>query len=766
MMQKMALQRQQQQQQEQMKQRQQMEQQKKQEAMKMQQQQQEMQRKQLEENRKKLEEANKKRIEEQRATLNIRRMIQQLKGCKPEEFDKNKAALDEAFQKDLANCGGQQQKMQEEYNTGITQATQRVEQIKAAAKAEEERKAELERKRKEAQEMAEKLLLELTALVDTAEEASKKLVEEAEPFKAEKEMSLSEVTATGKAVDEAGADAKEKMKICTDFILSKGPEMKPGVQAAAKPGETTTSEVRPTLQKILTRISETTKATDKALLEANTKKNALVKKAEAKKRMDAIGKVFDKYDKNKDQCLSKNEVKAFAKGECASFAVPAEVIEKIWAVLVEDTDKGVKKADFQRLKTMIGVAREKVTDDKRKKAREEKEAKIAAMKEELQEKVKEAAAGVTTAEEKVKKAEEMAVPLPVKAASLSGAEMVTLADEADELIKDAKDDITERRKAVAALSEDVDEALKQWLSSQAKGEELKLNKLDPRLARATHMVTNFRDKAKKKLADELAAIDKTAMAIIKHHQQVKKLKNEEMFEAFKPKADKIDGAAFAKFFKSAERPKKEVAKKEGDESKEEELVEAPSKEDLGRLFAQLDEEDEGSLSKEKFINLIRVFMKVTKDTVISDGVDIKDSKTLRRLEVGEVVEVIEGPVEEESAKLMRIHAKVMKDDIDGWVTIAGNQGTKFLEEGGSVFKVVKETIMTNEFELDGDKKETQKLKDTTRKLKEGELVDVREWPKKEEKSGLMRMKCKTKSDGKVGWVTTLGNAGTVFLEVV
>merc|ERR1719284_755552 len=284
----MAMQRQQhqQQQQEQMKQRQQMEQQKKMEAMKAQQQQQEMQRKQLEENRKKLEEANKKRIEEQRATLNIRRMIQQLKGCKPEEFDKNKTALDEAFQKDITNCGGQQQKMQEEYNTGIKQATERVEQIKAAAKAEEERKAELERKRKEAQEMAEKLLTELTGLVDTAEEAAKKLAEEAEPFKADKEMSLSEVTATGKAVDEAGAEAKEKMKICTDFILNKGPEMKPGVQAAkpATPGETATSEVRPTLQKILTRISETTKGTDKVLLEANTKKNALVKKAEAKKR--------------------------------------------------------------------------------------------------------------------------------------------------------------------------------------------------------------------------------------------------------------------------------------------------------------------------------------------------------------------------------------------------------------------------------------------------------------------------------------------------
>jgi hypothetical protein len=434
-------------------------------------------------------------------------------------------------------------------------------------------------------------------------------------------------------------------------------------------------------------------------------------------------------------------------------------METILTVLVadKDKDKGVKKADFQRLKAMVGVARDKVTDDKRKKAREEKEAKIAEMKEELQAKIKEADGEISSCEEKMVKAEQMAGPLAAKAATLTGAEMVKLADETDELIKEAKDDITECRKTLGTLAEDVDESLKAWLTGQVKGLEVKLNRCDPRLARATNMVANFREKAKKKLADELAAIEKTAMAIIKHHQQVKKLKNEGVFEAFAKKKDKIDAAAFAKFFKSAECPKiKEDS---------EELVEAPSEEDLGRLFTTLLDEDEESLSKDQFLTLVRVYMKVAKDTVISDGISIKDAKPLRRLEVGEVVEVIEGPIKEDTTELMRVHAKVMKDDIDGWITLAGSQGTKYLEDGGSVFKVVKETIMTNEFELDGDMKETQKLKDATRKLKDGELVDVKQWPKKEDKSGLMRMKCKTKSDGRVGWVTTVGNSGIVFLEV-
>merc|ERR1712060_891039 len=104
---------------------------------------------------------------------------------------------------------------------------------------------------------------------------------------------------------------------------------------------------------------------------------------------------------------------------------------------------------------------------------------------------------------------------------------------------------------------------------------------------------------------------------------------------------------------------------------------------------------------------------------------------------------------------------VMKDDLEGWVTKSGNQGTMFLEEGGNTFKVITETILTETFALDGSG-----AKASTRKLKVGEIVEVREWPAKEEKSGLMRMKCRTRTDGITGYVTTVGNQGTVYLEVV
>jgi len=86
-----------------------------------------------------------------------------------------------------------------------------------------------------------------------------------------------------------------------------------------------------------------------------------------------------------------------------------------------------------------------------------------------------------------------------------------------------------------------------------------------------------------------------------------------------------------------------------------------------------------------------------------------------------VVDVLEGPVEDETAGVMRVRCVAKKDGVEGWATLKGNQGTLYLKDGGEFFKVVKETIMTPTFELDtaADKELSKKVKDPTRKLKDG-----------------------------------------------
>jgi len=157
--------------------------------------------------------------------------------------------------------------------------------------------------------------------------------------------------------------------------------------------------------------------------------------------------------------------------------------------------------------------------------------------------------------------------------------------------------------------------------------------------------------------------------------------------------------------------------------------------------------------------MTRKFMKCVKDTVLTEEISMK-SKAMRRLVEGEVIEALSGPTTEDGGEIARIKIKAMDDDVVGWVTPTGNQGTEFLKDGGNVFKVVKDTILTGSFVIG----ENTKVKD--RKLKVGEMLEVREWARKEETSGLMRMKVRVQSDGQIGWAASVGSTGIKFLECV
>jgi len=115
-------------------------------------------------------------------------------------------------------------------------------------------------------------------------------------------------------------------------------------------------------------------------------------------------------------------------------------------------------------------------------------------------------------------------------------------------------------------------------------------------------------------------------------------------------------------------------------------------------------------------------------------------------------------VKEKVTGCIRFKIRMMRDQLEGWATPLGDQGTVFLEQHAMLMKVVKETVLTTTFEVGGPKTKTK------RKLKEGEIVEVRESMRKEEESGLMRVKVKTKNDNIIGFATAVGNAGNVLME--
>merc|ERR1719191_2238154 len=168
----------------------------------------EMKRKREEENRAKIEEANrqrmaeqqrqqeerrrqleeqKKRHEEQRATIAVRRAIHKLRMAMPDNIEQLSAEMEAVLMKELSGCGPSAQKLHGEKEQAVAFATDRVAKIKEATQKDEERKAQLEAEYKEAYEKAEALQKEL---------------------------------------DETGNSSNDKIKVCTDFVVQKGPGMK------------------------------------------------------------------------------------------------------------------------------------------------------------------------------------------------------------------------------------------------------------------------------------------------------------------------------------------------------------------------------------------------------------------------------------------------------------------------------------------------------------------------------------------------------------
>jgi len=82
--------------------------------------------------------------------------------------------------------------------------------------------------------------------------------------------------------------------------------------------------------------------------------------------------------------------------------------------------------------------------------------------------------------------------------------------------------------------------------------------------------------------------------------------------------------------------------------------------------------------KDRFLRPWSPHYRCTSATVINDALAVKNAVTIRKLEVGETVEVIEGPILESSLDVMRVRARADLDGVVGWVTLKGNQGTPFL----------------------------------------------------------------------------------------
>ncbi|CAE7236707.1 STOML2 [Symbiodinium natans] len=713
----------------------------KQEEMKVKQQE-EMKRKAAEHQR--MMEERQKQAEEQRAAMKIRQYMQKVRLSTEENLAQHHQELADVMQEELIKCGLQAPKVKEECDQAVEQAKTRIQAMKEAKRREEERKEEMAKQAREAQEKATELLKDLAAKVKEAEKAVDVLVSAAEPLKPEADLKLDVVNKLATAVQGKVGTAEEAIKECQDFVKEHSAAMRLSAVKRVTPGEETGDEPE-SLQAVVGKLNEITTKKDLTQKTASVAQERLKRKAAAKKLVDAELAKFAKFDVDKDGLLSKKELIAYAKKDASvtiTDAKATQILKGIGSEGVKGGGVGVKKADFHRLKVQVGIAREKLKDAERRKQREAHEKELEGMKEGLKEKVAELDTKYTAVEEKVKAVEESAGPL-ANAQTMSSTELEPLLNKVEEQVTEAKEAVTEfKTQEVAEAKKGVEKELSAWFMMECRPVDSKTAVLDARLSNLSARLAKHRYDAKGKAAQEIVQLEKRALAGLRLHQHAKALSCDDLFKAMAGEKESLEKSDFVSFCANCE-------KADG---------EAVSEEDLSRVFDTLAAEAE-AIEKDRMTAIIRCFKKVVKETVLTSDKSVKGD-SIRRLLAGEVLEIMSAEVADEEAGVSRVRCHALKDGAEGWVTTSGNNGTPFLQDYTGVYKVVKETILTVAFELD-----SSGGKEAPRKLRPGDVVDVLIWPKKD-KTGLMRLKCKCRTDGSVGWVTAVGNTGTTFLEVM
>jgi len=160
----------------------------------------------------------------------------------------------------------------------------------------------------------------------------------------------------------------------------------------------------------------------------------------------------------------------------------------------------------------------------------------------------------------------------------------------------------------------------------------------------------------------------------------------------------------------------------------------------------------GGITRRSFFAMIERYFRCVKEIAITSEFDIKVSTTLRKLEPGEFVEVLNGPQSDDSLGVTRIQARVLADGKLGWITAKGNQGTPFLEECSKPCYFSTDAVtMQDRFTTDGCIE--------VRAVKPGEVLEVVEGPRKEVLGNAIRAQGKAVSDGAVGWFTVRSKQG-------
>merc|ERR1719277_384668 len=112
------------------------------------------------------------------------------------------------------------------------------------------------------------------------------------------------------------------------------------------------------------------------------------------------------------------------------------------------------------------------------------------------------------------------------------------------------------------------------------------------------------------------------------------------------------------------------------------------------------------------------------------------SRPIRRLEVGEIVELMKGPIQDHTSNVLRVGGRAMKDGSTGWATVVSRE-THFLNVTRIFLRARVPTPLTRIFNPQSE---------VLRPVKVGETFECLVWEKPDAMTKLWRAKVKSRED--------------------
>merc|ERR1711879_226139 len=149
---------------------------------------------------------------------------------------------------------------------------------------------------------------------------------------------------------------------------------------------------------------------------------------------------------------------------------------------------------------------------------------------------------------------------------------------------------------------------------------------------------------------------------------------EQLYATIDTKSDgRIDEQELLSFFGNYGRP----SMNEANAKMSSDMTEKLSDEKLTKWFVSLAEGTDRSVPKDCFMNMLRLFMTVSKAADVGVFMNSEEGQQLRQLEAGEYVEVLEGPRKEDEDTIKRVRARAVKDGLEGLVAYSRSDGSPF-----------------------------------------------------------------------------------------